>query len=93
MTPTKDQDLARLAELAGRIKELELAYHERAVILARRVKAGDCGRPGYPRDKGYSTLAAIAGIARSQVIEAIEPARVEKARKALAKAKTVVRGN
>jgi hypothetical protein len=87
VTPTKEQDLARLAEIADELESLDLLYHERSVILDRRVHAGDCGRPGHPRDKGYSTLAGVARIARGQVIEAVEPARVEKARRAIANAK------
>lgn len=67
---TKATDHARLGQIADEVEGLDALYNERALILARRLKAGDTP----------SELARAARIARGQVKKAITPERLEKAK-------------
>lgn len=87
MTPTKGQDLARLAEIADLLDERELMFHERRLIWARRLKAGDCATTAQPQDRGQGELARISRVASAQVANGVKTELLERARRALAEAK------
>ena len=82
--PTKDEDLARLAEIADQLDERKLLFHEQRLILNRRLEAGDCATTTQPQDRGQGELARICRISTAQVGQMTKPELVEKARKAIA---------
>ncbi len=71
--PTKEEDLARLAEIADLLDERESLFDERRLIWARRLEAGDCATTTQPADRGRAELARISRVATAQINNSTSP--------------------
>ena len=87
MTTERERDLARLTEIADLLDDREMLFHERRLIWARRIAAGDCATTSQPNDSGQAELARVSRVRPPQVSQATAPELVERAREALAKAR------